>query len=104
MLTDQDAELRTGINWLLRRAQAPKPNLTIEERKGLNELKRDKNRIVLTADKGVAMLVLDRQEYIDKAKNLLVQPAYRTLDRDQTNKLKAKLIATLRRIKSGSQD
>ena len=60
-LTDQDAEeLRADISGLHRRAQVPKPNLTIEERKALTELKRDKDRIVLTADKGVAMVVLDK--------------------------------------------
>ena len=45
------------------------------------------------------MVVLDRKEYIEKAENILVQPAYRTLDRDPTNKLKAKLITVLRKIK-----
>ena len=63
------------------------------------ELKRDKDRLILTADKGMAMMVLDRKEYIEKAENLLVQPAYRTIDRDTTNKLRAKLITILRRIK-----
>ena len=49
------------------------------------ELKQDKDRITLTADKGVTMMVLDRKEYIEKEENL-AQPAYRTLDRDhQTN-------------------
>ena len=45
------------------------------------------------------MVVLDRKEYIENAEDLLVQPAYRTIDRDPTNKLKAKLITMLRRIK-----
>ena len=45
------------------------------------------------------MVVLDRKEYIEKAENLLAQPAYRTIDRDPTNKLRAKLITILRRIK-----
>ena len=94
--------LGADINGLLRRAQTPKPNLIIEERKALTELKRDKDRMVLTADKGVAMVVLDRQEYIDKAKNLLAQSAYRTLDRDPTNKLKAKVITKFRGIKRES--
>ena len=44
-------------------------------------------------------MVLDRKEYIGKAENLLAQPPYRILDRDPTNKLKAKLIKILRRIK-----
>ena len=102
-LIDQDVEeLRADINGLCRRAQAPKCNLTMEERKVLTELKRDKDRIVLTADKGVTMVVLDRQGYIEKAKNLLTQPAYMTFDRDPTNKLKAKLITALRGIKRES--
>ena len=45
------------------------------------------------------MVVLHRKDYIEKAENLLVQTAYRTLDRDPRNKLKAKLITILRRIK-----
>ena len=54
---------------------------------------------MLTADKGVAMVVMDKKEYIDKATNLLSQPAYRTIERDPTNKLKAKLITLLRKLK-----
>ena len=76
-----------------------KPNLNKAEIKALSELKRDKDRIILTTDKGVAMVVLDGENYIEKAENLLAQPAYRTTDRDPTNKLKVKLILMLRRIK-----
>ena len=54
---------------------------------------------MLTADKGVAMVVMDKEEYIQKAESLLTQPAYRTIDRDPTSKIKAKLITTLRKIK-----
>ena len=59
------------------------------------------------ADKGVAMVVMDKKDYIDKTNNLLAQPAYRTIDRDPTNnKLKAKFITICRRIKmeSGLED
>ena len=35
------------------------------------------------------MVVMDRKDYIDKATNLLSQPAYRTIERDPTNKLNA---------------
>ena len=67
--TDQDAEeLRADINTLLRRVQAPKPNLNKEEIKGLSELRKDKDRLVLTADKGVAMVVLDKDDYIERKK------------------------------------
>ena len=58
--------------------------------KALVELRKDSNRIVLTADKGVTMVVLDRKDYIDKTTNLLSQPAYRTIHRDPTNKTQGK--------------
>ena len=55
--------------------------------------------MVLTADKGVVMVVMDRKEYIENVDSLLTQPAYKTITTDPTNKLKAKLIQKLKRIK-----
>ena len=102
----QEEELRADINRVLRSFHAPKPNLTKRELKALAELIKESNRTIQTADKGVAMVVMDRTMYIDKANNLLVHPAFRTIDRDPTNKIKAKLITILRRIKreSGLED
>ena len=58
---DQEAgELRADINTLLRRAQVPKSNLIKEEIKGLTQLKKDRNRLMLTADKVVTMVVMDK--------------------------------------------
>ena len=54
---------------------------------------------MLTADKGVAMVVLDKKHYLEKAEALQAQPDYRTIDKDPRNKLKTRLIQTLRRIK-----
>ena len=45
----------------------------------LGVLRTGKDSIVLTADKGVAMLVLDKDKYTEKVEKLLVQPAYRTI-------------------------
>ena len=96
-------EFRVDINGLLRKSYAPRPNLNKEETKVLAELKSYKDRIILTADKGVAMVVLDRKDYVEKAHNLLLQPAYSTIERDPTNKLKANLITILRRIERESE-
>ena len=46
------------------------------------------------------MVVLDKKEYLEKAEALLVQSAYRTIDKDPTNNVKAKLVQILRRIKT----
>ena len=96
---DEAIELRTDINALLRKSKAPKSNITKEERIGLAGLKKDKDRVILTADKGVAMVVMDKEEYVSKAQELLTQPAYRSIPSDPTNKIKALLITKLRRIK-----
>ena len=66
-LKEEDAmELRPEVNSLLRKAQVPKPNLTKQERIGLAQLKMDKDKVILTANKGVAMVVMDREEYVNK--------------------------------------
>ena len=49
------------------------PTLLRRKSKLLGELKKDKDRTILTADKGVAMVVLDKKDYLEKAKELLVQ-------------------------------
>ena len=59
--------------------------------------------MVITADKGVAMVVMDRKEYVEKLKGLLAQPVYRTIAADPTNKLKARLIQTLKKDQKGYQ-
>ena len=69
-------ELRADVNPLLRRTHTPKPNLTKQERRGLAQFKKDKDRMILTVGKGVAMVVMDKEDYINKAKELLGQPVY----------------------------
>ena len=97
-LSQQDAEeLRADINRVLR--PTPKPNLTNAQNLALRELKRDRDHIVLTADKGVAMVIMDRQDYINKANSLLNQNTYRSIPRDPTNIIKNKLISVLKGLK-----
>ena len=92
-LPEQDAqELRAEVNILLKRAKPPKCNITKEEKKTLRELREDQDRMVLTTDKGDAMVVMDRKEYQEKVENLLASTAYKTIPADPTNKIKLKLI------------
>ena len=100
-LSQQDAEeLRADINRVLRSSYPPKPNLTKAQTSALRELKRDRDCIVLTADKGVAMIIMDRQDYINKANQLLNQDTYKVITKDPTNTIKNKLINILKNIKT----
>ena len=97
-LSQQDAEeLRADINQVLRSSH-PQPNLTKAQSIVLRELKRDRDCIVLTADKGVAMEIMDRQDYINTVNYLLNQNTYRAISQDPTNTIKNKLISILKRV------
>ena len=77
-----------------------KPNITMDEFKAVKELRKDQSRVVLTVDKGVAMVLIDKKDYTDKALCLLGDSStYRTISKDPTNKLKNKLIGILKDIK-----
>ena len=85
---------------VLRQSHRLKPNLRKEEIKAIKQLKADKDHMVLTADKGVALVVMDRSDYIKKAKELLDDTnTYRTIQSDPTNKVNNRLINMLRKIK-----
>ena len=84
----------------MKKAKTPRQNITKEECKAIGELKRDNNRLVLTADKGVALVVMDKEDYVQKARELLDQPTYRNISNDPTTKYKNKLVKLLKSIKS----
>ena len=100
-LSQQDAEEhKADIYQVLRASHPTKPNLTKAQNLAIRELKRDRECIVLTEDKGVTMVIMDRQDYISKANNLLSQNTYRPIQWDPTNTIKNKLINILKRVKS----
>ena len=55
---------------------------------------------MLTADKGTCLVVMDKEEYIKKAQDLLKEDTYRVIPEDPTNKQKNKLILLLKKIKN----
>ena len=60
--------LRVESSHLLKKnCSPPKPNFTLEEISTIKELKEDHSQVVLTADKGVAIIVMDREDYTNKA-------------------------------------
>ena len=79
----------------------PKLNITLEEQKAIKEPKEDLSWVVMTADKGLAMVVMEWEDYMDKAQLLLADTnTYKAITKDPTNKLKNKLTKILRDIKT----
>ena len=75
-------ELRGEIKQLLKKKHNIKPSIPKEEYQVLKQMKKDNTRMVLTVDKGVSMVVVDREEYIQKSEELLHQPNYKILQAD----------------------
>ena len=65
-----------------------KPLTEAQELNAFKELKNDNTGMLLAADKGMSMGVLDRDEYIKKAEELLSQPTCKTITADPTTKYK----------------
>ena len=97
-------ELRSNVYRVLRHPCQLRTNLGKEEITAIKQVKADKERIILTADKGVALVMMDTSDYIKKANELLQDSnTYRTIPSDPTNKLKNKLINKLKKIKTDTR-
>ena len=93
-------ELRGGIKAILKKKTNNKPNSSKEEYQAIKELRNDNTRILPTADKGVSMVVMDKEDYINKSEELLQSFTYKVLTTDPTTKHKNKLISLLKSIKA----
>ena len=100
LLQGKAEELRGEIKQLLMKKHTIKPNIHKEEYQALKQLKKDNTRMVLTADKGVSIVVMDREENIQKSDELLKEPNYKIIQTDPTTKYRNKLISLLKSIKS----
>ena len=86
MLTKSSSNNTTDIN--------NQCNLNPSQHRALRQLKQDNFRVVLTADKGVAMVIMDQEDYTNKALTLLQDTnTYKVLPKDPTSQLKNKLIS-----------
>ena len=66
-----------------------RPNLNLEECKALTQFREDTSRMVLTVDKEVAIVIMDKLDYTSKTLALLADTnTYRILNKDPTTKFK----------------
>ena len=93
-------EFKVQVKAAIQKIQQPKPNITREERIALTNLKKDPSMMVLTVDKGVALVVVNTEDYKNKAEELLNQNTCTAISLDPTMRLKNKLINLCKSIKA----
>ena len=76
-------QLRAGVSRALASSKVPKSNLSYAQRTALKDLRKDDGIVILPADKGNATVILDKDEYSKKMKNLFDdRTTYRPVSRD----------------------
>ena len=81
-----------------------RPNSTLQEARATKELKTDQSRIIHSVDKGVAMVVMDRQGYINRPQGLLdSKDTYMPISKDSSSTPNNHLILLLKNFKSKGQ-
>ena len=96
LIPDKAEELRGEIKAISKKKPNNKPNISKEEYWVLKEIRNDNTRMALTADKGVSMVVMDKEDYIHKSEELLQSSTYKILTIDPTTKHRNKLISLLK--------
>ena len=100
---DQKHLIRAEVNSVLRRAKPPPKNINNNVFKASISLKKDPNRLVLSADKGNCVVVMDKRQYREKALSLLNdRNTYSILKSDPTSKTQRKLNKILLDLKKAS--
>ena len=94
-------QIRAEITGFLKKTKPPTSNISKEERRALCELRKEKELIILPADKGKATVIMNASTYEDKVNTMLsAKKTYEQLKKDPTPVYKRKLIAILTRYKS----
>ena len=78
--------------------KGPTHNITKQEKEAIKTLREDSSRVVLTADKGVALVVMDKSQYIEKCMALLNDTKTYKPCKDTTKKLHRDIQESLRKL------
>ena len=97
--TERDA-MRYRCKEALLKRREPKPNLTRDEQKALQQLSKDEEIIILPADKGNATVVMNKSEYNNKMESLLSSGQYRKVKTHKTNGVERKIKALLKKAEN----
>ena len=93
------AAMRAEVAELLLNAKKPTSNISKEERIAMKELNEDGTIIIVPADKGKCLVVMDKDEYVRKMEMKLSDiNTYRKNDDDPTIRIKKELATKLKEI------
>ena len=91
-MNNQKRSVRAEVSSILRRSKPPPKNISNDVYKALVNLRKDEDRVVLPADKGNCVVIMDRKQYREKALSLLNdRNTYSILKSDPASKTQRRL-------------
>ncbi|XP_060518420.1 uncharacterized protein LOC132697146 [Cylas formicarius] len=91
-------EVRQDVACILRKAKTPASNITKEEERALICLRKNKEIMILPADKWNATVVMNTEDYKRKVQQILEDDCYKKVSRDPTTYLKKTTKAKIKEV------
>jgi len=92
-------EIRQDIAKILRTSKPPASNISIKEKRALNNLRKNKNIVILNVDKGNATVIMNIIDYDNKMEEHLNKSGcYKIISKDPSEKIMHKVIKKNQRI------
>ena len=102
--TEEAAHLRSECVNILKQSKPPKSNLSREQRRALQDLRKNDSIMILPADKGRATVIMPKGQYFDKAHKLLEDGStYQHLTKDPTSRFTTKLTKQLQGLRKDGE-
>ena len=96
--------LRSDVTRILKKQRKPTYNITLEERKALQSLARNRDLKILPADKGRVTVLMNSSEYDNKIQTLLSDTnTYEIIKQDPTKKFKTNIAKLLKSWKDNNK-
>ena len=91
--------IRTKKSLSLQIFKPIKDNLSKNERKAFTELQFDTSFVIFPAEKGRAIVILNREDYLERRMDHVNKGLYHLYKKDRTTKIKAKTLKQLKALK-----
>ena len=96
---------RAAVCNIVRKAKPLPSNITKDERRALEELRKNPDIVIAKADKGNAMVVMDCKAYEEKATEVLGKSPFKRIGKDQTKRIENRINHYLKTLRDrGSID
>ena len=94
------AALRGEIRSIIENEKQPVSNLPKNERTALENLRKDQSIVILPADKGKCLVIMDKEEYTNRMEEKLADTStYKRLEKDPTQEIRKALYEKLKHLK-----